>query len=584
MTHGIGSYAFNSVDTADEAHTQEGRINEFNFYNSSLRAENSSALRIANAAQRLLFDRSTVTGCIAGTDCETQGVAVFIGDVDDNNVYMLDASLTAKNQSLITGDVVMTEHPDGAKFDMYLNEGSQLTGAVNNLASDATALSLNIDSSSLWNVRGDSNLNTLRNGGSVSFMSPSSAGEFKTVSVGAYEGGGQLSINTALGGDDSSTDKLVVTESASGATKVIVNNAGGQGAQTEQGIEIVSVNPASDATFILANRASAGAYDYTLDQHAPGSWRLNSGPSNVRPEGGAYLANHINSAAMFMQQLYDRGQIKNDASDVKESSAAWARIDGWHNDSSAADALDIRSNVIRVQVGVDLWRKSYDEGSAVAGLMTGYGRSDTHSDNGHTGYSAKSRVDGYSLGSYATWFGHDDKLTGPYADFWLLHGWYDNDINQGKESYNSRGWIYSAEGGYGFSFGQSGGRSLIVTPQLQLSYNSLRTDDHRDVNGTKVYGGTDDELFTRAGIRVSAAEGAFRPFIEANWLNGDTTNTIQYGDRVIRDDSPKNRYEFKLGWQGNLSDAWKTWGDVGGQWGKNGYRGVGGQVGLRYEW
>ncbi|KAG0771743.1 hypothetical protein G6F22_016230 [Rhizopus arrhizus] len=98
--------------------------------------------------------------------------------------------------------------------------------------------------------------------------------------------GGNLEIRTQLGGDNSPTDKLVVTGDTAGATPVTVKNMAGAGGLTQRGIQIVQVNGVSAGQFDLANgdyviagrpALVAGAYGYVLQQDsADGGWYLRS--------------------------------------------------------------------------------------------------------------------------------------------------------------------------------------------------------------------------------------------------------------------------------------------------------------------
>ncbi|MGI3089802.1 MULTISPECIES: autotransporter outer membrane beta-barrel domain-containing protein, partial [Yersinia pseudotuberculosis complex] len=79
---------------------------------------------------------------------------------------------------------------------------------------------------------------------------------------------------TVLGDDDSATDRLVINGDATGTTSVRVNNAGGLGDKTLNGINLITVDGlAQDDTFLLAGdyvttdgyqAVVAGAYAYTL--------------------------------------------------------------------------------------------------------------------------------------------------------------------------------------------------------------------------------------------------------------------------------------------------------------------------------
>ena len=127
--------------------------------------------------------------------------------------------------------------------------------------------------------------------------------------TGAYtSNGGNLFLNTVLGGDGSLTDRLIVgavemgTQGVSllgsgeyaSATKVYITNVGGLGAKTAgDGIEIVHVmDPSRSAenAFILGTRVAAGAYDYALYQggvggaSSDGNWYLRTVDVGYRPE------------------------------------------------------------------------------------------------------------------------------------------------------------------------------------------------------------------------------------------------------------------------------------------------------------
>lgn len=108
--------------------------------------------------------------------------------------------------------------------------------------------------------------------------------------LGNYTGSGLLLLNTVLGDDSSKTDLLQVGGGTSGTTSVKINNRNGLGAQTNEGIKIVTVNGQSNGKFSLIGdyitkdgqqAVIAGAYAYSLHTgsvSAPddGNWYLRS--------------------------------------------------------------------------------------------------------------------------------------------------------------------------------------------------------------------------------------------------------------------------------------------------------------------
>ena len=67
-------------------------------------------------------------------------------------------------------------------------------------------------------------------------------GKTSTVKGNYVGNNGQLNIRTVLGDDKSATDRLIVEGNTSGSTTVYVKNAGGSGAATLNGIELITVN------------------------------------------------------------------------------------------------------------------------------------------------------------------------------------------------------------------------------------------------------------------------------------------------------------------------------------------------------
>ncbi|MCQ5258527.1 autotransporter outer membrane beta-barrel domain-containing protein, partial [Mediterraneibacter faecis] len=62
--------------------------------------------------------------------------------------------------------------------------------------------------------------------------------------------GGTVFFGTVLGTDSSKTDKLIITGKASGTTLVNVTNKGGTGAQTLEGIELITTGSSDQQAFV----------------------------------------------------------------------------------------------------------------------------------------------------------------------------------------------------------------------------------------------------------------------------------------------------------------------------------------------
>ncbi|PVZ82492.1 hypothetical protein C9426_29635, partial [Serratia sp. S1B] len=217
----------------------------------------------------------------------------YAGAITGNGTLVKDGSgsLTLSGNTAWVGD---TELQGGSLILDGANGGAQLTSNV--IGQSGTQLSLingasltgwidptdvNIDSTSQWTMTADSLVDNFTHAGTVTFVAPT-ANDFKTLTVnGNYAGNnGLLVMNTQLGDDSSLTDKLVVAGNTAGTTRVQINNIGGTGAQTLEGIEVVHVGGESNGEFVQNGRIVAGAYDYTLgrgdDAGTSGNWYLTS--------------------------------------------------------------------------------------------------------------------------------------------------------------------------------------------------------------------------------------------------------------------------------------------------------------------
>ncbi|MCZ5701755.1 autotransporter outer membrane beta-barrel domain-containing protein [Escherichia coli] len=75
---------------------------------------------------------------------------------------------------------------------------------------------------------------------------------------------GVLHLRTELGDDNSATDKVVINGNTSGTTRVKVTNAGGSGAYTLNGIEIISVEGNQMGNLLRIRGFSLMLHEYSL--------------------------------------------------------------------------------------------------------------------------------------------------------------------------------------------------------------------------------------------------------------------------------------------------------------------------------
>lgn len=556
------------------------------FSNVSLKSDDNALLYVAtNSRANILVQNGSqfVAGNGTALDVESGGIA----------------DLTVKDSD-ITGDVVN----NGGTANLTLGSGGRWTGAFTHLSS------LTGQAGSQTILTGSSDVTGNVVNGGVIELGNAQPGNQLTVG-GDYTGNnGTLLFKTALGADNSVTDRLVVNGSTAGSTGVIVTNAGGTGAKTLDGIELIHVNGSSDGEFKQAGRIVAGAYDYSLTQKGK-NWYLDSyspepvpGPAKhvVRPEAGSYIANQA-ASSMFLTTLHDRAgenRYMNVLDGNGEATSLWLRQVGVHNRfRDGSGQLKITGNTYVAQIGGDLaqWSSS-DHDRYHLGLMAGYGNNSNSTHSTVSGHGSKGSVDGYSVGMYGTWYQNDTDKTGAYVDGQMMYSWFNNHVNGdgiSAESYKSKGVTASAETGYTFSLGQSGAQDnpvrYLIEPQAQVTWMGVRADDLTETNGTKISSRGDNNIQTRLGVRAflqghsrmdNGTDRSFQPFVEANWLHNTKRNGVDMNGVAVEQAGATNLGEIKLGVEGQLSRAVQLWGNVAQDVGSQGYSNTAAMIGVKY--
>ncbi|SNY61414.1 autotransporter outer membrane beta-barrel domain-containing protein [Enterobacter sp. CC120223-11] len=511
-----------------------------------------------------------------------------------------NVTLKASDNSVLNGSLISDSDANASR--VYLSLNSSLKGFSQNISE------LTLDNTSQWQMTASSDVGALTNDGTITFAPPENASlktaSLKTLTIkGDYlSNGGHLLMNTALGDDTSATDKLIVEgDVQAGDTQVTINNIGGQGAQTVEGIEVVKVGGTSHGTFTSTGRIVAGIYDYSLVKKSE-NWYLtsqvptvvplpgendgsNSGNGNsritpvYRPESGALLANKMAGNTLFNTNLYDRmgetGFSPRNA-DSDSANGFWLRQVGGHtrfNDGS--NQLKTRINRYVVQLGQDFvdWSSNGQDRWHI-GPMVGYGNAQSNSHSKITGYRADGKVDGYSAGLYATWFASEKEKNGTYLDSWVLYNWFNNQIDGQElpsEDYHSQGFTASLEGGYKMPMTESMRLSSWLQPKFQLIWMDVNANSHRESNGTQISEQMSGNLMSRVGVRASLkghnaiddnTGREFQPFVEANWVHNTNDYKVKMDDVSNTVAGTENMAEFKAGVEGKVHNDFNLWGNV----------------------
>ncbi|MBS1203480.1 MAG: autotransporter outer rane beta-barrel protein [Proteobacteria bacterium] len=525
--------------------------NRVSLDNVTLQSSQAQAIKVDTTTLALSINDSTLSG--------GNGQVMTVGHYEDavdpaNNLYS-NVTLTATNSQL-NGDIISTDVGNSVAINLA---ASELNGAANNVTS------LALDSTSRWNMNGSSVVGQLTNNGMIAF---SNLNAFDTLTVtGNYAGNdGMLVLNSVLGDDGSPVNKLIVGgDVLAGTTRVAINNLGGHGAQTVEGIEIVDVGGTSYGSFAQSGRIVAGAYDYSLEQKGE-NWYLTSQPtavepeltpeptaeptleptaeptlepaaeptlepaaeptlepgvkstekpSVVRPEAGSYTANLAAANTLFAMSLHDRlgePSFVDALSAQPEVTSLWLRQIGGHNVwRDGSDQLRTQSNRYVTQLGGDLARWSSDGTDRWhVGFMAGYGNNHNSTRSLMSGLRSTGSVNGYSVGGYATWYARPQESQGAWVDSWLLYNWFNNSV-QGEglasESYKSKGFTASLEAGYTHKLSEFRGskgslNEWFIQPQAQAIWMGVKADDFHEANGTRIHGDGDGNIRTRLGIRT----------------------------------------------------------------------------------
>ncbi|HCR1139676.1 TPA: autotransporter outer membrane beta-barrel domain-containing protein [Klebsiella aerogenes] len=574
--------------------------------------------------------------------------------IGSGNVEKVDANtLTLTGTNSYTGNTLLksgtTLVAEGATLGVA---DSDSTITIENGAQFASAgeVNNNIDILSggilaAWNaVEGNATLRTsgvdtingnVTNSGTLLLSAAdNSVGNNFTIN-GDYTGsaGSQIVMNSTLGEDSAPTDHLSITGSSYGQSGVSIANIGGLGAQTVNGMEIVSVSGSSEAQLTLSKPVVAGAYEYGLYQHDNGNWYLESkatpsddpsddtddgdsgsdsgtdggsgtdgdsdngsntdnggqsAPEVMAPEVGAYLGNYLAAQSMFLHKRDDRDQLTFRNEDNLNT---WMYVKGrYHENDAGGDKVSYDTTTTVLQVGSDFMSKPMDKGILRAGGMFGAGQAKTDSDAKHNVRDAQGKVDGFNVGLYATWQ-EDPKLRlGSYIDTWASYSWYNNTVtsNRNNEKYDSKGFAASIEVGHAWVIPSDNARTWKIEPQAQMIYSYLDQENHTDPDGVRVTTLDNNSLFGRLGVKSSYFEQqdvkAWQPYVAVNWLKGAGQNDLAFNGEKVSNDTPDDRGQLELGITGNVNETTTLSLRASGEWGENSYAAYGGHILLNHRW
>jgi autotransporter family porin len=600
IAHGSSSQNHALTLRLDNSHIAGGRGSAIEF-NASQDAENTFDVLIANGSTLSAGDNNLLH-VRAYRDTPTTGHNDINFTVDD---------------SRLEGDIRFDDTHMQGSVDVVLRNRARLTGRFFNVTTAA------ISGDSTWVLSGDSSVGHLQlDDGTVALGDGS---RFNTLSLDSFSGdGGTLVFNAKLEGDDSLADRLVISGDAEGQANVRVNNVGGQGAQTDKGIELITIGGQSDARFDLQGRAAGGLYDYFLFKDGNGNWYLRSewreepeapdeceldptaphcevtlpvepgepdpetpdpeDPNTpepvLRPETGAYLANH----AAVGQLLQHSARERRGATTQEDGARTWASVAHADARMDVSGQQHLRTQRSRLQAGVDI--AGFDGGRGHVGAMLGASQADATSRSRVTGYAARASVEGGSAGVYAQW---SHKAT--TLDATVQYGQFRNRVagdGLAAERYDSAAWQATLDAQHRVALGQVGSMAVQLQPELTLTWTALRMDRHVERNGTVIAPDEDTGLSTRLGLRLEGeaafAAGQFQPYVAIHADQKHGRSALMFDGERIEGGQPRHRVTLSTGGRLQFGNRVSGWMELSAGRGSERYRDAAARLGVQYRW
>ncbi|WP_413775054.1 autotransporter outer membrane beta-barrel domain-containing protein [Brucella sp. JSBI001] len=491
-------------------------------------------------------DTSVADGMIDTLTLEGVTATTNGGKIANWEVVKLDrANLSIDDGAWHVGE------PDEGTTGVFLNNGSTLDGMASldfdgnmTIASTSTFVGTG-DGAGVYSFSGD-----VTNAGTITTVDDA-VGDVVMVG-GNYNGnGGQMLFDVALGDDSSKTDMIIVNGDTSGTTNVGVNNVGGTGAKTNEGIRIIEVNGASNGSFSLIGDYTvggkqavvAGAYAYQLYQGGTstptdGNWYLRSqltDPSNpsTTPTAPLYQAGvptyeaypqallGLNGVPTLQQRVGNRFWAGNGNKVVAqgadpvgmlyaapeetgvaiEGNGVWGRIEGAHTNIEprfSTSGTDYDQNIFKLQAGIDGLLTETERGKLIGGVTIHYAHGKTDIDSVYG--DGEIRTDGYGFGGTLTWYGEN----GFYLDGQGQVTWYTSDLNSLLANTN----LTDGNDGFGYTLSLEGGKRIAIdpawslTPQAQLVYSNVDFDAFTDFFGSRVSIDRGESLQGRLGLTL----------------------------------------------------------------------------------
>lgn len=537
---------------------------------------------------RTLYNTNSVTG--SGDFIKTgSGILSIEGDL----AYTGETDLQAGElwftsaESKLSGSSLVTVNSDAA-----LRGTGEIAGHVINNGLFAVGINnTNSTVSDIFRVGGD-----FTNSGVIDFSNGGLGSQL--FIAGNYIGeNGIINLKTALGNDNSATDKVIITGNAQGTTNLHVSNVNGLGALTHNGIKVVEVSGLSDiGAFSLNNYVAAGNYEYILQQQG-NDWVLAS--HEINPVGSnpqypttpyyrvdAGLNMGVGSAAVnLLTPNLGSKMLGGNRGDKLNN--VWMITDYFKNKGlGGGNQLSYNNTIKGIQLGAD-HKFIVGDQSFILGIMGSMHRIDGHSLNRMTGSRATSDTNAYGFGLYGTWYFNNSDLT-PYIDGMIQYQSFkttNKTKNNPNYSYNSKGYSASVLGGYPIALTDS----IILEPQIQLSYINYSSSSFRDHAGNVGKSKLKGNFIGRIGTMIEFNRGGvIEPYAGLHMWYDNTNLDTRYGNSFSAGNTSINSrknglmFEGKIGFKAKPTKDLTIGVEFNGLKGKRDKKDYGVSIGIKY--
>lgn len=474
---------------------------------------------------------------------------------------------------------------------------------------------------------------TLNNAGVIDLSSGNTRTNDTLTVQGDYSGnGGQLVLQSALGTDNSPSDKLIVNNGTmTGNTLLTVSNVGGSGGLTLQnGIQVIQAQgttTSANGAFALQGPVSAGPFEYFLFKGGitagtENSWFLRStvvasaegtpvaaagtpalptiavGAAPIplyRPEVPTWSVIPPAAAQLTMAALGTFHDRQGDQRLLKETGAVgagWGRVYGKNLDQTWAGTVtpQLDGSLDGFQVGNDLYSSQTSGGQTWrTGLFVGHTR-------------LQGNVDGFNQGFEGKRAGKVELEGDSFALYWTLtdpEGWYVDTVAMGTrltgDNRSERGLkldnrghalTLSAEAGYPIALAGD----WVLEPQVQVIHQKIDLDSQDD-GVSRVSFDSDGTWTGRLGARLKgryAISGRpIEPYLRANlWQTFSGTDTVTFGTYPIETQQKSASADLGVGVMLNLAASVSVYAsaDYSSNIDSNPLRGSSANVGVRIAW